>query len=278
MSTPGVTDELLASAWCYREPLRMPTSASGEPWEPDCDEARCRQAGCRKVMAIGKRHHCRRCGLLFCERHTSWRSTVPGHGQSMRTCFGCAIDDFAPNPLTGGPPIRSPPAVPVPIPPTDALEFDVTLRMHKARMVVRDIKMMHVQCAWGGLAAPDGAGAGAAGPAALIWRTPSARAATNGGDGSHPPRGGAHVRAGGKLVNCATVRWGSARHFGAAIRQAELARRELVFSVRADGLWFLPSSEIGSVRLSLLQLATGPPNYNIPILGARFYSVGGLLC
>ncbi|KAJ1633949.1 hypothetical protein T492DRAFT_837217 [Pavlovales sp. CCMP2436] len=279
-----VSDQVLASAWCYREPLLLPTGANGSPWEPDCDEARCRQAGCRKYMTVGQRHHCRRCGLLFCERHTSWRSTVPEQGHSMRTCFGCAIEDFTPDPLTGSPPILSPPAVPLPLPPADALEFDVTLRMYKARLTLREPKKLHVHCSWGASADESGALTSAS---ALVWCTASAKAAQAGaephsGGAAHAQGGGTHAAHawptgnGQGAQDCLTVRWRSVRHFGAAVRRDELESRVLVLSVRADGVWFVPAQEVGTVRLSLLQLATGPPNYNMPILDKGGRPVGRL--
>ncbi|KAK9727773.1 hypothetical protein K7432_001592 [Basidiobolus ranarum] len=72
-STSGITSSLLQVINTTSTRL-VPLSPS--LWESDGDAPDCRQCG-RRFMLFLRRHHCRRCGLVFCDRCTSSRFPFP---------------------------------------------------------------------------------------------------------------------------------------------------------------------------------------------------------
>eukprot|EP01062_Namystynia_karyoxenos_P062532 TRINITY_DN55429_c0_g1_i2.p1 TRINITY_DN55429_c0_g1~~TRINITY_DN55429_c0_g1_i2.p1 ORF type:complete len:340 (+),score=54.68 TRINITY_DN55429_c0_g1_i2:74-1093(+) len=65
------------------------SSAAAAEWQPDaqCDSCnRCR----RSFTLTFRKHHCRGCGLIFCDDCSIWRCKVPGCGnQPARVCQNC---------------------------------------------------------------------------------------------------------------------------------------------------------------------------------------------
>eukprot|EP00756_Hemistasia_phaeocysticola_P001171 Hpha_TRINITY_DN10837_c0_g1::TRINITY_DN10837_c0_g1_i1::g.23481::m.23481/K06276/PDPK1; 3-phosphoinositide dependent protein kinase-1 len=64
-----------------------PVAAS---WVHDCDGANCRKCGLEFSMTRRK-HHCRRCGQIFCGKCSANREVVPGlfRGEKVRLCDSC---------------------------------------------------------------------------------------------------------------------------------------------------------------------------------------------
>jgi hypothetical protein len=64
-------------------------------WVPDSSAMRCMQAGCdRRFTVRRRRHHCRVCGLVFCDGHSKHRATLPeafGYSaqKTRRVCDSC---------------------------------------------------------------------------------------------------------------------------------------------------------------------------------------------
>jgi len=60
-------------------------------WQPDGAAQEC--AGCKQSFTVSRRrHHCRSCGLLFCDVCTKWKAHDPQHmapGQTDRVCQPC---------------------------------------------------------------------------------------------------------------------------------------------------------------------------------------------
>lgn len=62
----------------------------GKYWEPDSATSKCR--GCEKkfTLASRRRHHCRRCGFLFCGSCSRWEILFAPN-KSRRSCFDCLV-------------------------------------------------------------------------------------------------------------------------------------------------------------------------------------------
>lgn len=72
------------------------------PWQPDSEARICN--GCRTEFTFfRRRHHCRGCGLTFCDDCTSTRIKMPrlGHKTKVRACEPCAEMEAPPKQLTG---------------------------------------------------------------------------------------------------------------------------------------------------------------------------------
>ncbi|KAK9762295.1 hypothetical protein K7432_012118 [Basidiobolus ranarum] len=92
-TTAGVPSLSLRAANSSSTPL-SPLSPS--LWESDDEASDCRQCG-RRFMLFFRRHHCRRCGLVFCDRCTSSRfpflnpasigDTTVAYQRACDTCF-----------------------------------------------------------------------------------------------------------------------------------------------------------------------------------------------
>mmetsp|Transcript_14282 Transcript_14282/g.19848 ORF Transcript_14282/g.19848 Transcript_14282/m.19848 type:complete len:281 (-) Transcript_14282:881-1723(-) len=76
-----------------RDPIEM-SGDSGTPiWQSDSEVTRC-QACDKPFQILLRRHHCRRCGRIFCAICTSARMYLPGVAslahEPQRVCGGCA--------------------------------------------------------------------------------------------------------------------------------------------------------------------------------------------
>lgn len=76
----------LAPEW-----LRVLRIASREPWAADDAAKAC--SHCEAVFdgAMSRRHHCRRCGEVFCATCTPKQQAMPdfGYAAPVRVCMGC---------------------------------------------------------------------------------------------------------------------------------------------------------------------------------------------
>jgi hypothetical protein len=70
---------------------------TGRESPDDCNEVQCSK--CRVVFSVmRRRHHCRNCGLAFCELHSSRSIPLPHHGytEPVRVCNNCfTAQDFS---------------------------------------------------------------------------------------------------------------------------------------------------------------------------------------
>lgn len=69
-----------------------------EHWVKDEEVSHCSNAECHvKFGLLDRRHHCRRCGLIFCSRHSNRTAAVPlaGYYKKVRVCEGCFQNLFA---------------------------------------------------------------------------------------------------------------------------------------------------------------------------------------
>lgn len=66
-----------------------------EHWVKDEEVSHCSSAECRvRFGLLERRHHCRRCGLIFCSRHSNRTAAVPlaGYYKKVRVCEGCFVN------------------------------------------------------------------------------------------------------------------------------------------------------------------------------------------
>jgi hypothetical protein len=84
-------------AWCfvYRfHPTAALTAAKPDASSPQCDLASC----ARRFSVFARRHHCRRCGLIFCAEHSSRLVPLDQHARfhdrapRFRACVDCFGD------------------------------------------------------------------------------------------------------------------------------------------------------------------------------------------
>eukprot|EP00667_Euglena_gracilis_P005318 EG_transcript_5357 len=78
-------------AWSPPPAPAAASPAQGSPeWVPDNLAARCMREGCNTAFGISqRRHHCRVCGLVFCNACTSRRVTLPDGTKGQRACDKC---------------------------------------------------------------------------------------------------------------------------------------------------------------------------------------------
>ncbi|GJC95587.1 FYVE zinc finger [Colletotrichum higginsianum] len=67
---------------------------TGEPtrkhWKPDTESVMCDDPTCkRKFTPLNRRHHCRRCGNIFCHTHSNEDCNYNPRGSLARACFHC---------------------------------------------------------------------------------------------------------------------------------------------------------------------------------------------
>jgi len=62
-------------------------------WEPDSSVTKCKQ--CRKVFgALTRRHHCRKCGGVFCNACSKYKMMLPDQSNKpLRVCVACKMMD-----------------------------------------------------------------------------------------------------------------------------------------------------------------------------------------
>ena len=79
-----------------RRAMLLPRASSKAHWVSDARVTHCAYPGCGKVFSMRiRRHHCRMCGLVFCEEHSSRRlrlgadSRPNDGGEPQRVCEGC---------------------------------------------------------------------------------------------------------------------------------------------------------------------------------------------
>lgn len=75
-------------------------------WVPDSKATHCASPGCGKLFdSRNRRHHCRRCGLVFCEAHTSHRMRLDlnaepcEQGEWSKACEACFLSQHHPPPI-----------------------------------------------------------------------------------------------------------------------------------------------------------------------------------
>ena len=75
------------------EDVASPASLARRPvWQDDKSCERCPQPGCSARFSLTTRkHHCRRCGRIYCEPHTRGRAALPalGYPEPVRVCAAC---------------------------------------------------------------------------------------------------------------------------------------------------------------------------------------------
>lgn len=80
-----------------------PENVSGPPtnrhWKPDAEARQCDDSSCSKTFSfLERRHHCRRCGNVFCAEHASHSIRLDQQGRFhpmgtlSRICDRCAYD------------------------------------------------------------------------------------------------------------------------------------------------------------------------------------------
>eukprot|EP01064_Diplonema_japonicum_P031187 TRINITY_DN5502_c0_g1_i2.p1 TRINITY_DN5502_c0_g1~~TRINITY_DN5502_c0_g1_i2.p1 ORF type:complete len:292 (+),score=33.25 TRINITY_DN5502_c0_g1_i2:30-878(+) len=72
--------------------LKVCKGCRGAAWMPDGDASTCRQCESPFTMTT-RRHHCRKCGRIFCSSCCAFKKdlpTSPGKVQSCRVCWGCS--------------------------------------------------------------------------------------------------------------------------------------------------------------------------------------------
>jgi tetratricopeptide (TPR) repeat protein len=63
------------------------------PWQKDSEVSSCTK--CKSAFGLFKRkHHCRVCGLIFCDSCSATRVRPPGFSESIRVCESCALICF----------------------------------------------------------------------------------------------------------------------------------------------------------------------------------------
>ncbi|ORX61557.1 hypothetical protein DM01DRAFT_1404336 [Hesseltinella vesiculosa] len=97
----------------------LPWAATSEPpvrdhWKPNSEAKQCEYDNCTTSFGLlDRRHHCRRCGLIFCTRHCSNYLKLDHHcqfdmtGTLSRACDLCVKDFHAWNHPTITPPATS---------------------------------------------------------------------------------------------------------------------------------------------------------------------------
>eukprot|EP00755_Sulcionema_specki_P039520 Sspe_Gene.112964::Locus_96834_Transcript_1_1_Confidence_1.000_Length_1872::g.112964::m.112964 len=68
------------------------------PWKPDHLSPTCEGCGREWLFFSRRRHHCRRCGGLFCDECSMERRRLPSHREPQRVCMRCAWDVDEPRP------------------------------------------------------------------------------------------------------------------------------------------------------------------------------------
>eukprot|EP00656_Telonema_subtile_P031048 TRINITY_DN3401_c0_g1_i3.p1 TRINITY_DN3401_c0_g1~~TRINITY_DN3401_c0_g1_i3.p1 ORF type:complete len:218 (+),score=40.16 TRINITY_DN3401_c0_g1_i3:94-747(+) len=77
---------------CIRDRISQVLAMAKRPrWQRDQDAATC--SGCRKAFSLlRRRHHCRGCGLVFCDSCASGRQAIAamGYAHEVRVCLVCS--------------------------------------------------------------------------------------------------------------------------------------------------------------------------------------------
>eukprot|EP01004_Peranema_trichophorum_P008852 NODE_75_length_3951_cov_50.046499_g63_i0.p1 GENE.NODE_75_length_3951_cov_50.046499_g63_i0~~NODE_75_length_3951_cov_50.046499_g63_i0.p1 ORF type:complete len:1293 (-),score=341.70 NODE_75_length_3951_cov_50.046499_g63_i0:72-3755(-) len=72
----SVRDDNLPEGWC-----------KSQDWVPDKTVSKCQHNGCNTKFGMHRRHHCRRCGGIFCSKHCAKK--VLWSGSKLTVCDGC---------------------------------------------------------------------------------------------------------------------------------------------------------------------------------------------
>lgn len=80
-------------------------------WVPDFKATHCAALGCGKLFGTKiRRHHCRHCGLIFCDEHVSHRMRLNAEAQPdengemskvCESCFSKQLQPVVPTPING---------------------------------------------------------------------------------------------------------------------------------------------------------------------------------
>ncbi|KAH0786576.1 FYVE-type zinc finger-containing protein [Histomonas meleagridis] len=78
---------------CPPQPAEVPPPEDVSfrpPWEDEDGVTNCHNCGC-KFSIIKRKHHCRHCGKVFCEKCCSKKSTIPNlaYPEAVRVCDAC---------------------------------------------------------------------------------------------------------------------------------------------------------------------------------------------
>jgi len=72
-------------------------------WVPDSKATHCAARGCGKLFDTKiRRHHCRRCGLVFCDEHLAHRMRLNAQaepdeeGEMSKVCESCFMKQLEP--------------------------------------------------------------------------------------------------------------------------------------------------------------------------------------
>ncbi|VDP15036.1 unnamed protein product [Soboliphyme baturini] len=70
---------------------------TGVPWVPDSECACCSACNVHFSL-VRRRHHCRNCGRIFCNRCSINSTPLPNHGYSkpVRVCNRCFLCELSP--------------------------------------------------------------------------------------------------------------------------------------------------------------------------------------
>ena len=65
-----------------------------QPWLPDHQASQCMHRGCHLNFTLSaRRHHCRKCGKIFCETHTGYKLMLDETDKTLdRVCNDCFVD------------------------------------------------------------------------------------------------------------------------------------------------------------------------------------------
>jgi hypothetical protein len=88
--------------------LRRLQVASRAPWQRDSAAYQC--PGCASTFdVLNRRHHCRRCGGVFCDPCCAWLKALPelAYPQPVRVCRRCFSAGGPVQPPADGPPLKA---------------------------------------------------------------------------------------------------------------------------------------------------------------------------
>ncbi|KAK4230864.1 vacuolar segregation protein pep7 [Podospora fimiseda] len=95
----GDSTKLVDGTWnldAFPKPTGLPTKKN---WKPDSESVVCDDATCKKYFGyFTRRHHCRRCGHIFCDAHSAYEvpldqdANYNPRGTPSRACAHCYME------------------------------------------------------------------------------------------------------------------------------------------------------------------------------------------